>query len=149
MKAYYKKEDFIFKISYDKKIESIKIVEKEKTGTKSPLSDLAFIEISNFLDGKSKEFSFKIDPKGTDFQKKVWKEIEKIPYGKTITYKDIGENINSKAYQAIGSACGKNPILFRIPCHRVLGKNNLGGFSYGLSLKKRLLQMEKKENYEK
>lgn len=142
MKAYYKKEDFIFKISYDKKIESIKIVEKEKTGTKSPLSDLAFIEISNFLDGKSKEFSFKIDPKGTDFQKKVWKEIEKIPYGKTITYKDIGENINSKAYQAIGSACGKNPILFRIPCHRVLGKNNLGGFSYGLKLKKKLLDME-------
>ena len=125
MKSYYKKDKLIFEIGYNEKIESIKIVEKEKLGEKSPLTDLSFKEISNFLDGKSKEFSFKIDPKGTDFQKKVWKEIEKIPYGKTITYKDIGENINSKAYQAIGSACGKNPILFRIPCHRVLGKNNL------------------------
>lgn len=149
MKAYYKKDKLIFEIGYNKKIESIKIVEKEKLGEKSPLTDLSFKEISKFLDGKLEKFSFEINPKGTNFQKKVWKEIEKIPYGKTITYKDLGDKINSRAYQAIGSACGKNPILFRIPCHRVLGKNNLGGFSYGLSLKKRLLEMEKKENYEK
>lgn len=149
MKAYYKKDKLIFEIGYNKKIESIKIVEKEKLGEKSPLTDLAFKEISKFLDGKLEKFSFEINPKGTNFQKKVWKEIEKIPYGKTITYKNLGDKINSKAYQAIGSACGKNPILFRIPCHRVLGKNNLGGFSYGLSLKKKLLEMEKKENYEK
>lgn len=149
MKSYYKKDKLIFEIGYNKKIESIKIVEKEKLGEKSPLTDLAFKEISKFLDGKLEKFSFEINPKGTNFQKKVWKEIEKIPYGKTITYKDLGDKINSRAYQAIGSACGKNPILFRIPCHRVLGKNNLGGFSYGLSLKKKLLQMEKKENYEK
>lgn len=149
MKAYYKKDKLIFEIGYNKKIESIKIVEKKKLGEKSPLTDLAFKEISKFLDGKLEKFSFEINPKGTNFQKKVWKEIEKIPYGKTITYKDLGDKINSRAYQAIGSACGKNPILFRIPCHRVLGKNNLGGFSYGLSLKKKLLEMEKKENYEK
>ena len=149
MKSYYKKDKLIFEIGYNKKIESIKIVEKEKLGEKSPLTDLAFKEISKFLDGKLEKFSFEINPKGTNFQKKVWKEIEKIPYGKTITYKDLGDKINSKAYQAIGSACGKNPILFRIPCHRVIGKNNLGEFSYGLSLKKKLLEMEKKENYEK
>lgn len=149
MKAYYKKDKLIYEIGYNKKIESIKIVEKEKTGEKSPLTDLAFKEISKFLDGKLEKFSFEINPKGTNFQKKVWKEIEKIPYGKTITYKDLGDKINSKAYQAIGSACGKNPILFRIPCHRILGKNNIGGFSYGLSLKKKLLEMEKKEDYEK
>lgn len=149
MKAYYKNDKFIFEIGYDKKIESIKIVEKEKIGEKSPITDLAFKEISKFLDGKLEKFSFEINPQGTNFQKKVWKEIEKIPYGETITYKDIGDKINSNAYQAIGSACGKNPIFFRIPCHRVLGKNNIGGFSYGLSLKKKLLQIEKKENYEK
>ncbi|WP_040398842.1 methylated-DNA--[protein]-cysteine S-methyltransferase [Anaerococcus senegalensis] len=149
MKSYYKKDKLIFEIGYNEKIESIKIVEKEKLGEKSPLTDLSFKEISKFLDGKLEKFSFEINPKGTNFQKKVWKEIEKIPYGKTITYKDLGDKINSRAYQAIGSACGKNPILFRIPCHRVLGKNNLGGFSYGLNLKKRLLEMEKKENYEK
>ncbi|PMC81233.1 methylated-DNA--[protein]-cysteine S-methyltransferase [Anaerococcus hydrogenalis] len=143
MKAYYKKENLIFEIGYDRKIKSIKIVEKEKIGAKSPLSDLAFKEISKFLDGKLEKFSFEIEPQGTNFQKKVWKEIEKIPYGKTLTYKEIGEKLNSKAYQAIGTACGKNPILFRIPCHRVLGKNNLGGFFYGLDLKKNLLKMEK------
>lgn len=143
MKAYYKKEKFIFEIEYDKKIQAIRIVEKEKSGEKSELSNLAFKEISDFLDGKLEKFSFEIDPQGTDFQKSVWKEIEKIPYGKTLTYKEIGDNLNSKAYQAIGSACGKNPILFRIPCHRVLGKNNLGGFFYGLDLKKKLLKMEK------
>ena len=143
MKAYYKKENFIFEIEFEEKIKAIKIVEKEKSGQKSKLTDLAFKEISAFLDGKLKKFSFEIDPQGTDFQKSVWKEIEKIPYGKTLTYKEIGDNLNSKAYQAIGSACGKNPILFRIPCHRVLGKNNLGGFFYGLDLKKKLLKMEK------
>lgn len=143
MKAYYKKENLIFEIGYDRKIKSIKIVEKEKIGAKSPLSNLAFKEISKFLDGKLEKFSFEIAPQGTDFQKRVWKEIEKIPYGKTLTYKEIGEKLNSKAYQAIGTACGKNPILFRIPCHRVVGKNNLGGFFYGLDLKKNLLKMEK------
>lgn len=143
MKAYYKKNEFIFEIEYNEKIEKITLVDEEKTGKKSFISDFAFEEISAFLDGKLKKFSFEIDPQGTDFQKKVWKEIEKIPYGKTLTYKEIGEKINSNAYQAIGTACGKNPILFRIPCHRVLGKNNLGGFSYGLDLKKELLKMEK------
>lgn len=143
MKAYYKKNEFIFEIEYNEKIEKITLVDKEKTGKKSFISDFAFEEISAFLDGKLKKFSFEIAPQGTDFQKKVWKEIEKIPYGKTISYKEIGEKINSNAYQAIGTACGKNPILFRIPCHRVLGKNNLGGFSYGLDLKKELLKMEK------
>lgn len=143
MKAYYKKEKFIFEIEFEEKIQAIRIVEKEKSGQKSKLTDFAFKEISDFLDGNLEKFSFKIDPQGTDFQKSVWKEIEKIPYGKTSTYKEIGEKLNSKAYQAIGSACGKNPILFRIPCHRVLGKNNLGGFFYGLDLKKKLLKMEK------
>lgn len=143
MKAYYKKENFIFEIEFEEKIQAIRIVEKKKSSQKSELSDFAFKEISDFLDGKSEKFSFEIDPQGTDFQKRVRKEIEKIPYGKTLTYKEIGEKLNSKAHQAIGAACGKNPILFRIPCHRVVGKNNLGGFFYGLDLKKKLLKMEK------
>lgn len=146
MKAYYKKDKFIFEIEYNEKIEKIALVDEEKSGKKSFISDFAFEEISSFLDGNLKKFSFEINPQGTNFQKKVWREIEKIPYGKTITYKEIGEKINSKAYQAIGSACGKNPILLRIPCHRVVGKNNLGGFFYGLNLKKYLLELEKNIN---
>ena len=70
MKAYYKNDKFIFEIGYDKKIESIKIVEKEKIGEKSPITDLAFKEISKFLDGKLEKFSFEINPQGTNFQKK-------------------------------------------------------------------------------
>ena len=143
MKAYYKKNKFIFEIEYKEKIEKIALVDKEKSSKESFISDFAFEEISSFLDGNLKKFSFEINPQGTNFQKKVWREIEKIPYGKTITYKEIGEKINSKAYQAIGSACGKNPILLRIPCHRVVGKNYLGGFFYGLDLKKYLLELEK------
>lgn len=82
MKAYYKKNEFIFEIKYQEKIQAIRIVEKEQFSEKSPISDLAFEEVSKFLDGKLKKFSFEIAPQGTDFQKKVWKEIEKIPYGK-------------------------------------------------------------------
>ena len=111
MKAYYKKNKFIFEIEYKEKIEKIALVDKEKSSKESFISDFAFEEISSFLDGNLKKFSFEINPQGTNFQKKVWREIEKIPYGKTITYKEIGEKINSKAYQAIGSACGKNPIV--------------------------------------
>lgn len=129
MKAYYKKDKFIFEIEYNEKIA---LVDEEKSGKESFISDFSFEEISSFLDGNLKKFSFEINPQGTDFQKKVWREIEKIPYGKTITYKEIGEKIYSKAYQAIGSACGKNPILLRIPCHRVVEKIIWADFSMDL-----------------
>ena|SRR5690625_2113551 len=143
MLAYYKKKGLIFEISYKKEIEGIRLVEKfENKKERSSLSDQAFREISLYLDGKLEKFSFPINIKGTDFQKRVRREIEKIPYGKTISYKKIGEKINSKAYQAIGTACGKNPILLRIPCHRVVGSKDMGGFAYGVYLKKKLLELE-------
>lgn len=143
MKAYYKKNNLIFEIGYRKKIETIKLVEKiPKNNEISTLSNYAFKEISLYLDGKLKEFSFPIKLVGSPFQISVWETIEKIPYGKTLSYKDIGLFLNSRAYQAIGSACRMNPLLLRIPCHRVLAKNGIGGFSYGLSLKKTLLRLE-------
>lgn len=79
----------------------------------------------------------------TEFTKKVIDCIKEIPYGKTITYKDIATKLNCKSYQAIGSAVGKNPICIIIPCHRVLGKNNIGGFSGGINNKINLLKKEK------
>ena len=76
----------------------------------------------------------------TNFQRKVYIETLKIPKGKTSTYKQIGNSINSKAYQAIGRALAKNPLPFIIPCHRVIGSNNqLTGYRGGLELKKQLL----------
>lgn len=143
MLAFYKKDRLVFEISYKRKVEGIRLVKKFKNeGQRSNISDFVFAEISSYLDGNLKKFSFPITLKGTDFQKRVWKEIEKIPYGQTLTYKDIGENIKSKAYQSIGTACGKNPILLRIPCHRVVASKGIGGFSYGLDIKKKLLGLE-------
>ena len=84
--------------------------------------------------------------KGTNFQKKVWNEITKIPKGKTITYKELAIKIGKpKAYRAVANACAKNPLLEIIPCHRVIRSDgSLGGFSGlgGIKLKKKLLKLE-------
>ena len=82
---------------------------------------------------------------GTKFQKSVWKQLEKIPYGKTISYKDLAGKIGSpNAFRAAGSANGKNPIPIIIPCHRVINHDRgLGGYSCGLDVKRKLLRLEK------
>ena len=81
---------------------------------------------------------------GTDFQKKVWKKMSKIPYGKTKTYGEIAKSLKSPgAARAVGTACAKNPVLLAIPCHRVVGSTGLGGFSGGgLPVKRKLLDLE-------
>lgn len=86
---------------------------------------------------------------GTEFQKKIWSIIKDIPYGHSMTYKDIGTlylkkyNLNNISYQAIGHAISKNPLLILIPCHRILGQNNkLTGFRIGINNKKILLNIE-------
>lgn len=84
--------------------------------------------------------------KGTDFQKRVWAELLKIPPGKTLTYSDVAKKLNSHP-RAIGQACKANPLPITIPCHRVVGKNNLGGY-FGdtegkfLNRKRKLLEKE-------
>lgn len=84
-------------------------------------------------------------PHGTPFQQKVWREILRIPYGRTKTYKEIAIAIgHPRSYRAVGQACKENPIPIIIPCHRVTGSNGgLGGYSRGKKLKMRLLEMEK------
>ena len=81
---------------------------------------------------------------GTVFQQNVWRAIRRIPFGETQSYSQIANSIrNTRAVRAIGSACGANPIPLIIPCHRVLAANHtLGGFSGGISWKKRLLKLE-------
>ena len=84
--------------------------------------------------------------KGTDFQKKVWLEISKVPKGKTITYKELAMKIGKpKAYRAVATACAKNPLLEIIPCHRVIREDGkMGGYNgkKGVRRKKRLLKNE-------
>lgn len=109
----------------------------------SPLLEKAKEEIEEYFQGKRKTFDLPLDAKGTEFQKKVWKELLDIRYGETLSYGEIGDRIGTKAYRAIGNACGKNPIPILIPCHRVVGKDNIGGFSLGLDLKRKLLDIER------
>ena len=81
---------------------------------------------------------------GTSFQLSVWRELAKIPYGEVAAYGDISCRVgNPKASRAVGGACGKNPVVFFIPCHRVVASNgNLGGFSAGIDIKISLLNIE-------
>ena len=101
-------------------------------------------QLLEYFQGKRTRFDLKLNPKGTDFQKKVWTELSKIPYGELKSYKDIAMATgNPKAARAIGMANNKNPIPIIVPCHRVIGANKkLVGYAYGLELKKRLLNLE-------
>ncbi len=102
-------------------------------------------ELEDYLSGKITALTFPIDPIGTAFQRSVWKELQKIPYGETVSYTQIASRLgDAKKVRAVASAIGKNPVLFAIPCHRVIGADGkLRGFRAGLSLKSMLLDMEK------
>ncbi|QQK08851.1 methylated-DNA--[protein]-cysteine S-methyltransferase [Miniphocaeibacter halophilus] len=128
----------ITNISFTKKFEG-QLLETE-------LTKEAFKQIEEYLQGKRKEFDLPLKTKGTDFQNRVWNSLKKIPYGKTCSYEDIAKDIgNEKACRAVGNANNKNPIVIVIPCHRVIGKNRkLVGYGGGLSIKKRLLELEEK-----
>lgn len=102
-------------------------------------------QFDEYFRGKRKKFELPLNPKGTEFQKKVWLQLMNIPYGKTATYKDIATLTgNTNASRAVGNANNKNPIAIIIPCHRVIGSNNkLTGYAGGLDKKEKLLNLEK------
>lgn len=102
-------------------------------------------ELDSYFRGIPTTFANKLDLRGTVFEKRVWGALLKIPYGNTASYRDIAEMIgNPKAYRAIGTACGRNPIPIIIPCHRVIGSDgSLGGYSGGIEIKKKLLKLER------
>lgn len=102
-------------------------------------------QLLEYFDGQRKYFDCKFSAKGTDFQKRVWNELLKIPYGKTISYKQLAEKIGSpNAYRAVANANRLNPIPIIIPCHRVIGSNGkMIGYASGLDKKIYLLKLEK------
>ncbi len=110
----------------------------------SPVIQRAFLELEEYFEGKRKTFDIKLNPKGTEFQKRVWMELEKIPYGETRSYKDIAISCGSpNASRAVGMANNKNPIPIIVPCHRVIGSNGkLTGYAGGLKIKAALLRIE-------
>ena len=103
-------------------------------------------QLKEYLQGERRVFDVPIEFNGTKFQNAVWKELLKIPYGETRSYKDIAVAIgNEKACRAIGMANNKNPISIIVPCHRVLGSNGkLVGYAGGLDIKEKLLNIEKR-----
>lgn len=102
-------------------------------------------QLRAYFDGTLKTFDLSLAPEGTPFQLKVWEELQKIPYGKTISYKTLAQRLgNPKAVRAVGAANGKNPLPIVIPCHRVIGSDgSLTGYAGGLSIKKSLLDFER------
>ncbi len=112
---------------------------------RTELSDKAYEQILEYLNGTRKKFDLPIQMEGTEFQKKVWDALLTIPYGETRSYKEIAEQIGDvKATRAVGMANNKNPIAIVVPCHRVVGANGtLTGYAGGLDIKKKLLELEK------
>ena len=97
-----------------------------------------------YFSGKQPDFTPQIELYGTEFQKKVWKELMSIPFGQTATYGEIARRVGCRSAQAVGQVIGQNPILIIIPCHRIIAANGkLGGYSVGKERKMWLLNNEK------
>lgn len=101
-------------------------------------------QLTEYFDGKRNTFDFLLNPQGTDFQKKVWKALLEIPFGKTTSYQELSIKLGDvKAIRAVASANGKNPLWVVVPCHRVIGSDgSLTGYAGGLWRKKWLLEHE-------
>lgn len=119
--------------------------EEQKISKKIPIVlQEAVTQIEEYFEGKRTRFTFKINPKGTDFQQKVWQELLTIPYGKTTSYQELSIKLGDvKAIRAVANANGKNPLWIVVPCHRVIGSDgSLTGYAGGLWRKKWLLEHE-------
>lgn len=119
--------------------------EEELEETRTELSDRAYVQLTEYLEGKRRTFDLPLSMEGTVFQKKVWKALTEIPYGETRSYKEIALQIGEeKASRAVGTANNRNPIAIVVPCHRVIGaKGALVGYGGGLDIKNRLLEIER------
>lgn len=147
----------VFKAYYQSPIGAMEI-----TGSESGVTEISFVDgvqtmdhvptqlfdcvrqLDEYFAGKRKVFSLKLDLRGTDFQKRVWNELLKIPFGKTHSYLDIAVALGDrKALRAVGRANGQNPIALVVPCHRVIGSDgSLTGYGGGLWRKEWLLHFE-------
>lgn len=110
----------------------------------SPLLEQLRIELEDYFNGERKEFEIPLLFVGTNFQKQVWNELLKVPFGKTQSYLGLSKQLkNEKAIRAIASANGANAISIIVPCHRIIGsKGELVGYAGGLNTKKKLLKLE-------
>jgi methylated-DNA-[protein]-cysteine S-methyltransferase len=102
-------------------------------------------QLAEYFDGSRRDFDLQLAPVGTPFQRQVWMELTRIPYGATTTYGELARRLElpPESARAVGSANSANPIAIVVPCHRVIGANGaLTGYAYGLEFKRRLLELE-------
>jgi len=126
-------------------IQEIKITDSTQESSEIPeILQTAVSQLREYFSGKRQHFDLLLNPQGTTFQKKVWEELQSIPYGTTVSYLELSQKLGDvKAIRAVASANGKNPLWILIPCHRVIGSDgSLTGYAGGLFRKKWLLEME-------
>jgi len=125
-------------------LQELKRTSEDVKPPKTPFGREVRDQLKNYFAKKLTRFDVNLDLQGTDFQKKVWTELRKIPYGSMVSYGHIAQRIGKpKAARAIGSANHRNPISIIVPCHRVIGaKGQLTGYAGGLDMKAFLLQLE-------
>lgn len=115
------------------------------TETRDPVLTETARQVREYISGVRRDFDLPIAPEGTEFMKKVWRVLRRIPYGEVLTYGEVAEAAGSpRGARAVGGAVGRNPLIIVVPCHRVVAKNGLGGFSGegGVELKRKLLEIE-------
>lgn len=150
-KAYIKTPVGIAEISGDDQgISRISILDAERDPSSEIPTELqeAATQLQDYFAGKRVDFTFALNPTGTEFQLKVWKSLLEIPYGKTVSYMEQTKKLgDAKAIRAVASANGKNPLWIVVPCHRVVGTNgSLTGYAGGIWRKKWLLEHENPTN---
>ncbi len=159
MKTILKSQDVRFSVCYRSPLGAILL-----TGTEQALTHLRFIDESTaissaklppaleqsirwldlYFNGQQPDFLPPLHLQGTPFQQKVWQELLKITYGKTLTYGSLAQRVGCRSAQAVGQALHRNPIAIIVPCHRVVGAGGaLTGYAYGLPRKQSLLDMER------
>ncbi|WP_255037299.1 methylated-DNA--[protein]-cysteine S-methyltransferase [Lacihabitans soyangensis] len=146
-KTFLKTAEHLLKIESDEHaIKAISFVKhtEDSSEFQPEILENAKQQLQNYFEGNLQSFNLKLDPEGTDFQKRVWDLLYKIPYGKTCTYADMANKLGDpKVIRAAASANGKNPVAIVIPCHRVIGTNgSLTGYAGGLENKRFLLDLE-------
>jgi methylated-DNA-[protein]-cysteine S-methyltransferase len=131
-------------IEYNAALLSIRFLNPGEYHIENKTLDATF-ELERYFEGELIEFSSSLDISHlSPFEQKVLEETKKIKYGRTITYSQLAEKIGCRGARAVGNALGKNPIPIIIPCHRVVAKKGIGGYSAGIDIKTKLLELEKR-----
>ena len=134
--------------AFNQKVSSVKLTRKKTTRTKDKLLLRAAFQINSFLMRKRRSLTFPTKQIGTKFQRRVWNQLRKVPYGKTTSYGQIAKRLRTSP-RAVGGALGRNNLMMSVPCHRVVAKDGrLTGFTSvgGIKAKRRLLKIENKSS---